>query len=127
MRYLQYVYVARLLIYDSVIDWGFAALAPSARASGLPRFLWPTHSARFAPSRTILEDRQAYIRSVSSHTSPAALFMRHWQTAADVDFRTLYLESISSKGMHTSMARIGWKLDNVAPGNDSECSVANAQ
>lgn len=36
--------------------------------------------------------------------------MRRWQGAKDVDFRTLYLESISSKGMLASMASVGWKL-----------------
>ncbi len=36
--------------------------------------------------------------------------MLRWQGAKDVDFRTFYLESISSKGMHTAMARMGWKL-----------------
>ncbi|KAG9249728.1 kinase-like domain-containing protein [Emericellopsis atlantica] len=110
-----------------VIDWGFAALVPIARAAGLPRFLWPAHSARFAPSRTILKDRQAYTRSLSSYTSPAALFMLRWQTAEDVDFRTLYLESISSKGMHISMARIDWKVDCVFLGHDEEQGLADAQ
>lgn len=36
--------------------------------------------------------------------------MRHWQTAADVDIRTLFQESLFSKGMHTDLARVGWKL-----------------
>lgn len=41
--------------------------------------------------------------------------MLRWQTVADVDFRTLFFESISSKGMHTALARMGWKLDGVFP------------
>lgn len=36
--------------------------------------------------------------------------MRHWQTAPDVDIRTLFLESLFSKGMHINLARVGWKL-----------------
>jgi serine/threonine protein kinase len=90
-----------------VIDWGFASLVPIAKAAGLPRFLWP--SLVTPPSRIILEDRQTYVRSLSSHTSLAALSMLRWQGNDDVDFRTLYLESITSKGVHISMARIGWK------------------
>jgi hypothetical protein len=36
--------------------------------------------------------------------------MRHLQTTKDVDFRTLYLESLFSKGTHLLLARMGWKL-----------------
>ncbi len=36
--------------------------------------------------------------------------MRRWQTAKDVDFCTLYLESLFSKGMQGAMARYRWKL-----------------
>ncbi|KND86390.1 hypothetical protein TOPH_08994 [Tolypocladium ophioglossoides CBS 100239] len=111
-----------------VIDWGFAALVPIARAAVLPRFLWPDDSARFAPSPTVLKDRQAYIGSFSSQTSHAALSMLRWQDAEDVDFRTLYLDSISSKGVHTSMARVGWKLSYCEfLGNAEEHSVMGRQ
>ncbi|KAH8745786.1 kinase-like domain-containing protein [Diaporthe sp. PMI_573] len=111
-----------------VIDWGFAALVPIARAAGLPRFLWPDHSAGFAPSPTVLKDRQAYIRSFSSQTSQAALAMLRWQDAKDVDFRTLYLESISSKGAHISMARIGWKPPHCEfLGDKEDDNVADRQ
>ncbi|GAB0138832.1 hypothetical protein EsDP_00007054 [Epichloe bromicola] len=103
-----------------IIDWGFAAMVPIARSAILPRFLWPDDSARFAPSLTVLKDRQAYIGSFSSQTSQAALFMLRWQDAEDVDFRTLYLDSISSKGVHTSMARVGWKLSYCAFVRDAE-------
>lgn len=94
----------------SVVDWGFAARVPIAKAACLPRFLWPDHSAGLAPSLTLLKDRQAYLRSLSSNTSQPALSMLRWQDAKDADFRTLYLESISSKGVHISMVRLGWKL-----------------
>ncbi|KAI1733646.1 kinase-like domain-containing protein [Xylaria scruposa] len=96
--------------YDIIclIDWGFAALVPIARAASLPRLFWPNHSAGIAPSPIILKDRQSYIRSFSSKTSEAALAMLRWQDAKDVDFRTLYLDSISSKGAHISMAQIRW-------------------
>ncbi|KAI1286540.1 hypothetical protein F5Y03DRAFT_380711 [Xylaria venustula] len=36
--------------------------------------------------------------------------MQRWQMTAVVDFHTLYLESLFSKGMHASLARIGWKI-----------------
>ena len=58
----------------------------------------------------MLRDRQAYIDSFTSKTSEVALFMRRWQGAKDVDFRTLYLESVSSKGMLAAMVSVGWKL-----------------
>ncbi|KAI0550798.1 hypothetical protein F4679DRAFT_541465 [Xylaria curta] len=59
----------------SLIDWGFAALAPIARTASLPRLYWPDHSAGIAPSPIILKDRQAYTRSFPSKTSEAALAM----------------------------------------------------
>lgn len=36
--------------------------------------------------------------------------MKRWQGAKDVDYRTLYLEPISSRGMLASMASVEWKL-----------------
>lgn len=99
-----------LILYVSIIDWGFAAMVPIAKAATLPRFLGPDDSAGSAPSPTVLKDRKAYIGSLSSHTSQAALSMLRWQDAEDLDFRTLYLESLFSKGVHAFMAEIGWKL-----------------
>lgn len=59
----------------------------------------------------MLNDRQIYINSISAaKNSQAARFMKRWQGARDVDFRMLYLESISSKGMLASMASVRWKL-----------------
>lgn len=58
----------------------------------------------------MLKDRQAYIDSFSSQVSQVTGFMKRWQSAKDVDFRTLYLESICSKGVLASMASIGWQL-----------------
>ncbi|KAK5651099.1 hypothetical protein OQA88_13281 [Cercophora sp. LCS_1] len=92
-----------------VIDWAFAGVVPMARAAGLPRFLWPTDLLT-APSPTIRADRQAYIAAVAAHPSQAASCMRRWQTVRDVDIRTLFLESLFSKGMHAALARVGWKL-----------------
>lgn len=85
-------------------------MVPIVQAAMLPRFLWPHESATCAPSQAILKDRQAYIGSFSSQGSQAALAMKRWQDAKDVDFRTLYLESMFSKGTLASMAKAGWKL-----------------
>ncbi|KID62145.1 uncharacterized protein G6M90_00g051620 [Metarhizium brunneum] len=92
-----------------LIDWGFAKMVPLVQAARLPCFLWTDDSAAGVPSRAMLEDRKAYIDSLPRQISQAA-FMKRWQGAKDVDFRTLYLESICSKGMLASMASIGWKL-----------------
>ncbi|KAI1157441.1 hypothetical protein F5B18DRAFT_665966 [Nemania serpens] len=94
---------------QSIIDWGFAAFVPIARAAGVPRFLWP--SLPLCRSDAIIQkDRLSYIMSLASQRSQAALYMQRWQMTADVDFHTLYLESLFSKGMHASLARIGWKI-----------------
>ncbi|KAI0532513.1 hypothetical protein GGR58DRAFT_164151 [Xylaria digitata] len=94
---------------QGVIDWGFAAFVPIVRAAGIPRFLWL--SLPLCRSDAVVrKDRQSYIMSLASQRSQAALFMRRWQMTEDIDFHTLYLESLSSKGMHASLARIGWNV-----------------
>ncbi|KAL7804895.1 kinase-like domain-containing protein [Trichoderma aethiopicum] len=107
-----------------IIDWGFAEMVPIATAALFPTLLWPDESARRAPSQATLRDRQTYIDSYSSQTSLAALAMRRWQAAGDVDFRILYLTSISSKGVHKAMAQIGWKFPYCTSAGDAE--VGNA-
>ncbi|TQV94670.1 Protein kinase-like protein [Cordyceps javanica] len=93
-----------------IIDWGFAAMVPIVQAAKLPCFLWTDDSATRVPSQAMLKDRQSYINSIPTQESQAALYMKRWQDVKDVDFRMLYLESISSKGMLASMASVGWKL-----------------
>ncbi|KIH86482.1 hypothetical protein SPBR_08527 [Sporothrix brasiliensis 5110] len=94
---------------QSVIDWAFAGMVPIARAAGLPRFLWPSESLGFASSPATQRDRQVYTASYASQPSQAAAYMRRWQGGNDMDLRTLYLESIFSKGMHSSLAQLGWQ------------------
>jgi len=98
--------VSGLIRDRSVVDWAFAAPVPIPRAAGLARFLWPD----LAVSPTVQEDRQSYVASFASQSSQVASYMRRWQTTKDVDFRTLYLESLFSKGTHFLLARMGWKL-----------------
>ncbi|KAI3321466.1 hypothetical protein HD806DRAFT_545691 [Xylariaceae sp. AK1471] len=94
---------------QSVVDWGFAAFVPIIRSAGIPRFLWPG-LAHCRPDAVVQKDRQSYTMSFVSQQSQAALYMQRWQIAEDVDFHILYLESLFSKGMHASLARIGWRI-----------------
>jgi len=103
------LFISPELINCSIIDWGFAAMVTIGQAARLPCFLWTDDSATCAPSQAMFKDRQSYIDSFPAQTS-TALFMKRWQGAKDVDYRTLYLESISSRGMLASMASVGWKL-----------------
>ncbi|KAL6794110.1 hypothetical protein J3E68DRAFT_450769 [Trichoderma sp. SZMC 28012] len=105
-----------------VIDWGFATFVPISKAAGLPRFLWSSDidSAGVAPSQSLLKDMPAYITCFSSQTLPMALSMLHFQSTEDVYLRTLCLESTSSKQVHVSMARAGWKLPYCEPLKDTE-------
>jgi hypothetical protein len=89
----------------SIIDWAFAGMVPLLRAAGPPRFLWGPF-----PSPTVLVDRQSYIASFASLDSQEASYMKLVQTARDVDFRTLYVESLFSKNVHALLAAKGWKL-----------------
>ena len=50
------------------------------------------------------------------------------QAAADVDYRTFFLESVMTHGMHETMARAQWKLRHFAPlGGGSEAAVQNGE
>jgi hypothetical protein len=62
------------------------------------------------PSPTLQEDRKAYVASLTSQSSQVASWMSLIYSSDDVDFRHCFLESIISKGMHRSLAVLGWKL-----------------
>lgn len=62
------------------------------------------------PSPTLQEDRKAYVASLTSQSSQVASWMSLIYSCDDVDFRHCFLESIISKGMHRSLADLGWKL-----------------
>ena len=64
---------------------------------------------------------QVYVSSFVSQASRAAICLPHWKTVDDMVFWTLYLESISSKGMHACLAHAGWKYaSNAAKNNITE-------
>ncbi|KAI0187153.1 hypothetical protein F4808DRAFT_94595 [Astrocystis sublimbata] len=100
---------------QSVIDWGFAAFVPVIRAAGIPRFLWPSLPL-CRPNTVTQKDRESYTSSFASLCSPAAVYMQRWQNVADVDFQTLYLESLFSKGIHVFLAGIGWEIPSEKSG-----------
>jgi hypothetical protein len=92
---------------DSIIDWSFASSVPLLRAAGLPRFLWGEDGV---PDPLVRSDRETYIKSFADMDSKVAEYMRQFQSAPDVDFRTLYVESLFSKGVHKLLAGKGWKI-----------------
>jgi hypothetical protein len=89
----------------SVIDWAFAGMVPLPRAAGLPRFLWGP-----SLSPTAQKDRQSYIALFASQDSLEASHMRHFQSDQNLEFRTLFIESLFSKNAHLDLARNGWKV-----------------
>ncbi|OIW25519.1 hypothetical protein CONLIGDRAFT_635341 [Coniochaeta ligniaria NRRL 30616] len=100
---LGQVYVAALSTGAS--QPGFRSQKPLALPVSVARpFSWN------CPSLTLLKDRQAYLSLSFFDTSYPAVSMLRWQDAKEADFRTLYLESIFSKGVHICMVRLGWKL-----------------
>ncbi|KAH8707386.1 hypothetical protein HC256_010662 [Beauveria bassiana] len=110
---------------SSIVDWGTAEMVPIMQAARLPPLL-RCESADDVPTETMLRDRESYVAvaamaaataaatmaSAGKDTSAAtaAAAMRKAQGGLNVDFRTLYLESIKSEGMLASMARAGWRL-----------------
>ncbi|KAF2869187.1 hypothetical protein BDV95DRAFT_641971 [Massariosphaeria phaeospora] len=98
----------------SIIDWGFASKVPIQLAGRLPRFLQLSELV-LPPSLTLQEDRKAYIASLTSYPSQAASWMLLIQLSEDVDFRHCVLESMISKGMHLSLARLRWNLPYRQP------------
>jgi hypothetical protein len=89
-----------------IIDWGFAVSAPIQRAAGPPRLPWPP-SLLTPPSPVAEADRKAYVASFATKSPSAASHMRQWQNPPDVEFCTLYIESLFSKGMHCHLAQAG--------------------
>ncbi|OAA67564.1 hypothetical protein ISF_03740 [Cordyceps fumosorosea ARSEF 2679] len=63
-----------------------------------------------SPSSAAQEDMRSYVASFESMGSPEATYMRRVQTAPDVHFRTMYVESLFSMGAHAALAAEGWKL-----------------
>ncbi|PQK11552.1 hypothetical protein BB8028_0003g01770 [Beauveria bassiana] len=109
---------------EAIVDWGTAEMVPIMQAARLPPLL-RCESADDVPTETMLRDRESYVAvaagaaaagaataSAGKDTSAAtaAAAMRKAQGGLNVDFRTLYLESIKSEGMLASMARAGWRL-----------------
>ena len=127
-----------MLIFPSlrIIDWGFAAVLPVQLALRLPRFLakeptmidspLPDNIPAFAreflqPSSHVLVDRQflmSYLSSLISNGSSQdasergslARCMKVLVSDPDVDWRYLLVESCSSKGFHTWLAKRSWLL-----------------
>ncbi|KAF1817062.1 hypothetical protein P152DRAFT_504466 [Eremomyces bilateralis CBS 781.70] len=102
-----------------IIDWGFAGKAPVQLAGRLPRFLQLPDLA-LTPSQILQEDRTVYVASLRSHSSQVASWMSLIQSTEDVDFRDCFLESLISKGMHRSLAGLGWELPNREPRGGSK-------
>jgi hypothetical protein len=100
--------------YESIIDWGFASKVPVHLAGRLPRFLQIPELV-LPPSSIVQEDRKTYMASLRSHSSQAASWMSLICSSQDVDFRHCLLESMISKGMHLSLARLGWKIPYTEP------------
>jgi hypothetical protein len=94
---------------QSIIDWGFASKVPMQLAARLPRFL-QLSGLVLPPSSTLQEDRKIYIASLESRAEQAASWIRLVCSSEDVDFRHCVVESMISKGMHLSLARLGWRL-----------------
>ncbi|TQV92094.1 hypothetical protein V2A60_004394 [Cordyceps javanica] len=108
-------------IIEAIVDWGSAEMVPVVQAARLPPLLWCSDSAddkdsAEAPSAAMLLDRAAYVAAVAAlgpeagDSPDAAAAMRRAQTGPGVGFRTLFLESIKSESMLTSMAAAGWTL-----------------
>lgn len=67
-----------------------------------------------ALSTVLQEDRKVYLTSVASQSSQAAASVFLVQSSANVDFQHCFMESMVSKGMHLSLANLGWKLPQDA-------------
>lgn len=100
---------AHVANFESIIDWGFASVFPIQLAGRLPRFL-QLQELLLPPSSALLEDRNIYVSSLRPRSSEVVSWILLIQSSEGVDFRHCFLESILSKGMHHSLASLGWKL-----------------
>ncbi|KAL7919521.1 hypothetical protein ACQKWADRAFT_329559 [Trichoderma austrokoningii] len=88
-----------------LIDWAFAGMVPRLRAAGPPRFLWEALASPAAE-----QDKRSYVAALASMRSQEAAYMLRVQTAQDVHYRTLFVESLFSAGAHVLLSSKGWKL-----------------
>ena len=86
---------------------------PFQLAVRMPLFL-QLSDLSLPPYVTLQEYLKTYITSLESQssTSQVAFWISLIHSPDDVDFRHCYLESLISKGMHSTLARLGWKLPN---------------
>lgn len=84
-------------------------MRPVQMAGRFPRFL-QLQELVMPPSPILQEDRKAYVTALTSQSSEVASWMLLIYSSENVDFRHCFLESIFSKGMHHSLASLGWKL-----------------
>lgn len=89
-------------------------MAPIHLAGRLPRLLQLSEPL-LPPSPTLQEDRDAYIASLTRLPSQVALWMSLFYQFEDVDFRHCLLESMVSKGMHSSLVTLGWNFPYHEP------------
>jgi hypothetical protein len=104
-----------------IIDWALGNYLPVQVAGGLSRFLAmdpepPELGSR--PSLILQEDRRSFIASLktaaAAASSPQSSTIVSWMLRIhcdeDVDDRRLFLEGITSKGVHRWLAEEKWGL-----------------
>ncbi|KAJ5719129.1 hypothetical protein N7493_007584 [Penicillium malachiteum] len=95
-------------VISGVVSWAFAEKRPLQYAAGFPEILLLRHVDQ-PPSEILRSDRENYIAALRSrNNSEIVETMISILSAEDVEFNTMYLESIVSKSRHREMADAGW-------------------
>ena len=95
---------------DSIVSWGLSSDHPFQMAACFPAIL-RLDDIDQPPSTVLKEDREKYIEAIKAQTQwpEVTELMVPVLSAGDLDFNTLFLESVISKGRHRELARAGWR------------------
>ncbi|KAJ5629975.1 hypothetical protein N7528_003632 [Penicillium herquei] len=96
-------------VISGVVSWAFTEKRPLQYAAGFPAILLLRHVDQ-PPSEILRSDREHYIAALRSRDNSGTVeSMISILSSEDMEFNTMYLESIISKSRHREMADAGWR------------------
>ncbi|KAJ6037254.1 hypothetical protein N7540_001533 [Penicillium herquei] len=96
-------------VISGVASWAFIDKSPLQHAAGFPGILL-LHDVDQPPSEILKGDQENYIAALRSRSNSEIVeSIISILSSEDVEFNSMYLESIFSKSRHREMADTGWR------------------
>ncbi|KAJ5697307.1 hypothetical protein N7488_010991 [Penicillium malachiteum] len=104
-------------VISGVVSWAFTEKRPLQYSAGFPAILLLRHVDQ-PPSEILKNDRENYIAALRSRNNFEVVeSMISILSSEDMEFNTMYLESIISKSRHRELADAGWRDAPAVRGN----------